>query len=110
MAHELTALVQRRGKPGLIVSDNGAESTSNAMFAWAHDNRVVWHFIAPGKPMQSGFCESFNGRMHHRLLGPVGVGQDGPDGFVQGRKLTDQRRTLYLPCLVSLTLEPRDNL
>jgi putative transposase len=51
VARELTALIKRRGKPGIIVSDNGAEFTSNAMFAWAQDNGVVWHFIAPGKPM-----------------------------------------------------------
>ena len=62
------ALIKRRGKPGMIVSDNGTEFTSNAMFAWAQDNRVVWHFIAPGKPMQNGFCESFNGRMRDELL------------------------------------------
>ena len=52
----------------MIVSDNGTEFTSNVMFAWAQDNRVVWHFIAPGKPMQNGFCESFNGRMRDELL------------------------------------------
>ena len=68
MARELTALIKLRGKPGMIVSDNGTEFTSNAMFAWAQDNRVVWHFIAPGKPMQNGFCESFNGRMRDELL------------------------------------------
>jgi len=60
-ARELTLLIERRGKPGMIVSDNGTEFTSNVMFAWAQDNRVVWHLIAPGKPMQNGFCESFNG-------------------------------------------------
>jgi putative transposase len=68
VARELTALIKRRGKPGMIVSDNGTEFTSNAMFAWAQDNRVAWHFIAPGKPMQNGFCESFNGRMRDELL------------------------------------------
>jgi putative transposase len=68
VARELTALIKRRSKPGMIVSDNGTEFTSNAMLAWAHDNRVVWHFIAPGKPMQNGFCESFNGRMRDELL------------------------------------------
>jgi putative transposase len=68
VARELTALIKRRGKPDMIVSDNGTEFTSNAMFAWAQDNRVVWHFIAPGKPMQNGFCESFNGRMRDELL------------------------------------------
>src|SRR6202795_2693802 len=68
VVRELTALIERRGRPGMIVSDNGTEFTSNTMFAWAQDNRVVWHFIAPGKPMQNGFCESFNGRMRDELL------------------------------------------
>ena len=68
VARELTALIERRGRPGMIVSDNGTEFTSNAMFTWAQDNRLVWHFIAPGKPMQNGFCESFNGRMRDELL------------------------------------------
>src|SRR5271170_4383206 len=63
VARELTALIELRGKPGMIVSDNGTEFTSNAMFAWAEQNTITWHFIAPGKPMQNGFCESFNGRM-----------------------------------------------
>jgi putative transposase len=53
VARELTALIKRRGRPGMIVSDNGTEFTSNTMFAWAQDNKVVWHFIAPGKPMQN---------------------------------------------------------
>ena len=61
-------MIERRGKPGMIVSDNGTEFTSNAMLAWAQDNSVAWHFIAPGKPMQNGFCESFNGRMRDELL------------------------------------------
>jgi putative transposase len=68
VARELTVLIERRGKPGMIVSDNGTEFTSNAMLAWTQDNRVVWHFIAPGKPMQNGLCESFNGRMRDELL------------------------------------------
>jgi putative transposase len=68
VARELTALVARRGKPGLIVSDNGTEFTSNAMFAWTKDHKIEWHFISPGKPMQNGFCESFNGRMRDELL------------------------------------------
>jgi transposase InsO family protein len=68
VARELTALITRRGKPGMIVSDNGTEFTCNAMLSWAQDNEIAWHFIAPGKPMQNGFCESFNGRMRDELL------------------------------------------
>jgi transposase InsO family protein len=68
VARELTSLIERRGKPDMIVSDNGTEFTSNAMLSWAQEHQVVWHFIAPGKPMQNGFCESFNGRMRDELL------------------------------------------
>jgi transposase InsO family protein len=55
-------------KPGMIVSDHGPELTSNAILAWSKENRIEWHYIAPGKPMQNGFCESFNGRMRDELL------------------------------------------
>jgi putative transposase len=48
VARELTALVTRRGRPGMIVSDNGTEFTSTAILAWAEDHRVAWHYIAPG--------------------------------------------------------------
>jgi putative transposase len=68
VARELTAIVERRGKPGLIVSDHGTEFTCNAMLAWCRDAAIDWHFIAPGKPMQNGFVESFNGRMRDELL------------------------------------------
>jgi len=68
VARELTALVARRGKPGLIVSDHGTEFTSNAMLAWSEDAKVPWHFITPGKPQQNGICEAFNGRMRDELL------------------------------------------
>lgn len=30
--------------------------------------KVKWHYIAPGKPMQNGNCEAFNGRMRDELL------------------------------------------
>ncbi|MDB5593574.1 MAG: family transposase [Hyphomicrobiales bacterium] len=68
VARELTAIIERRGAPGLIVSDNGTEFTCNAMLAWCREMKVDWHFIAPGKPMQNGFVESFNGRMRDELL------------------------------------------
>lgn len=29
---------------------------------------MEWHYISPGKPMQNGFCESFNVRMRDELL------------------------------------------
>ena len=68
VARELTALIGRRGRPGMIVSDNGTEFTSTAVLSWAKDHRIAWHYIAPGKPTQNGFVESFNGRMRDELL------------------------------------------
>jgi len=68
VARELSALIARRGRPGMIVSDNGTEFTSNAVLSWSSENRIEWRYIAPGKPMQNGFCESFNGRMRDELL------------------------------------------
>jgi len=35
---------------------------------FAGEHRIEWHYIAPSKPMQNGFVESFNGRMHDELL------------------------------------------
>jgi hypothetical protein len=52
----------------VIVSDNGTEFTSNAVLSWSTENKIEWRYIAPGKPMQNGFCESFNGRMRDELL------------------------------------------
>ncbi|WP_276200630.1 IS3 family transposase [Chelatococcus sp. XZ-Ab1] len=68
VARELTDLISHRGKPDMIVSDHGTEFTSNAILAWSKDHRVEWHYIAPGKPMQNGYVESFNGRMRDELL------------------------------------------
>ena len=57
----LDRLVAIWGRPEMIVSDNGTELTCNAMLKWTTENGVAWHYIAPGKPMQNGYMESFNG-------------------------------------------------
>jgi putative transposase len=68
VARELDRLIISRGKPKMIVSDNGTEFTSNAILGWADKANVEWHYIAPGKPMQNGFIESFNGRLRDEFL------------------------------------------
>ena len=68
VVRELTALIAERGKPGMIVSDNGTELTSNAVLQWCSDAKVEWHYTTPGKPTQNAFVESFNGRMRDELL------------------------------------------
>jgi putative transposase len=68
VVRELTTIIERRGRPGMIVSDNGTELTSHAVFAWCRDHKIDWHYITPGKPMQNGYVESFNGKMRDELL------------------------------------------
>jgi putative transposase len=64
----LDRLVALWGKPAMIVSDNGTELTCNAMLKWTTLNGIEWHYIAPGKPMQNGFMESFNGKLRDECL------------------------------------------
>ena len=68
VARELTTLVERRGKPGMIVSDNATELTPNAILTWCPEAKVAWHDIAPRKPMQNGFVESLNGQIRDKFL------------------------------------------
>ena len=68
VARELSPLITQRGKPEMIVSDNGTELTSNAILNWSDEAHVECHYIAPGKPMQNGFIESFNGRLRDEKL------------------------------------------
>jgi putative transposase len=68
VVRELDRIVEHRGSPRMIVSDNGTELTSNAVLAWQQERAIEWHYIAPGKPMQNGFVESFNGRLRDECL------------------------------------------
>ncbi len=68
VVRELDAIIQRRGKPLMVVSDNGTELTSHAVLRWQQDTGVEWHYIAPGKPIQNAFVESLNGRFRDECL------------------------------------------
>ena len=69
VARELTALIARRGKPGA-----DRQRQRHRVHLERHPRTgprragVDWHYIAPGKPMQNGICEAFNGRMRDELL------------------------------------------
>ncbi len=71
VVRELDAIIARRGRPGTIVSDNCTEFTSTAILSWCQRTDIAWHYIAPGKPMQNGFIESFNGRFRDEFLNEV---------------------------------------
>jgi putative transposase len=68
VARELDLVIARRGRPVACVSDNGTELTSMAILKWCQEAGVDWHYIAPGKPQQNAFVESFNGRLRDELL------------------------------------------
>jgi putative transposase len=68
VARELDVIIARRGRPLLCVSDNGTELTSTAILKWCQEREVGWHYIAPGKPQQNAFAESFNGRLRDECL------------------------------------------
>lgn len=64
----LNHLVEQRGKPEIIKTDNGSEFTGQALDRWAYQTGVKQHFIQPGKPVQNAHMESFNGRLRDECL------------------------------------------
>ena len=68
VARELDTAIATRKRPAMIVSDNGTEFTSMAILRWSQEAMVEWHYIAPGKPQQNAFIESFNGKLRDELL------------------------------------------
>jgi putative transposase len=57
---ELEKLLEWRGKPDKIRSDNGPEFVAEAMRGWCEQNGIQWEFIQPGKPTQNSLIQRFN--------------------------------------------------
>ena len=68
VAQALELLVGQRGTPRSITVDNGSEFASRVMDAWASRHGIQLDFIRPGKPVENGFIESFNGRLRDECL------------------------------------------
>ena len=64
----LEELKKQGRKAEAIVIDNGTEFTSQVLDQWAYENQVQLHFITPGRPMENGFIESFNGKFRDECL------------------------------------------
>jgi len=64
----LEELRETRGLPKRLMTDNGPEFTCRAMDQWAHARDVQLQFIEPGRPMQNGYIESFNGKFRDECL------------------------------------------
>jgi putative transposase len=59
---------QQGRKPKHMIIDNGTEFTSQVVDRWAYENGVQLHFITPGRPMENGYIESFNGKFRDECL------------------------------------------
>jgi len=57
--------------PTSLTVDHGTEFTSKALEKWAWQRGIKLDFTRPGKPMDNGHIESFNGRL--RLREPAGA-------------------------------------
>lgn len=70
--HYVTRLLDQsavfRGYPKAVRTDNGPEFTSRAFMAWAHGHGIRHILIEPGRPMQNGYIESFNGKFRDECL------------------------------------------
>ena len=64
----LEEIMAQRGRPQSIRCDNGPELTSRHFLAWCLEQRIELVHIEPGKPMQNGRCESFNGKLREECL------------------------------------------
>ncbi|WP_373423322.1 IS3 family transposase [Variovorax paradoxus] len=57
-----------RGYPLAVRTDNGPEFTSRAFMGWAQAHGIRHILIEPGRPMQNGYIESFNGKFRDECL------------------------------------------
>ena len=64
----LQRLVETRGTPTMLITDNGPEFVGRVLDAWAYAHSIRLHFIDPGKPNQNAYIESFNGRFRDECL------------------------------------------
>jgi putative transposase len=56
----LERIIENRGKPQTIRTDNGPEFTSKDFELWCKDKQITIQYIQPGRPMQNGYIERFN--------------------------------------------------
>lgn len=64
----LDRLIDERGQPESVRSDNGPEFTSRRILGWAEERKINLIHIQPGRPMQNGHVESFHGRLRDECL------------------------------------------
>jgi putative transposase len=64
----LERLADTRGLPNSIAVDNGPEVDGQVLDQWAYLSSVQLSFIRPGKPNETAYIESFNGKFRDECL------------------------------------------
>jgi putative transposase len=64
----LSDVIERRGRPQALRMDNGPELTARHFLSWCIERKIAMHHIQPGRPMQNGQVESFQGRLRDECL------------------------------------------
>ncbi len=64
----LEMLVDRRGAPEHLRSDNGPEFIANKVKKWLADKGCETIYIEPGSPWQNPYIESFHGKLRDECL------------------------------------------
>ncbi len=81
-----------RGKPTSRSANSGSEFAGLALERWAHEHEVKHRYIAPGKPPQNAYIESFNGKLHDEC-----VNEHELTNLHHARELIDAYRDDYNP-------------
>ena len=90
VVRELDAVIEKRGRPKVIISDNGPEFTGRVVLAWAAEQEIEWHYITPGRPMENGYTESFNDKLRDECLN-----EHWYESLGQAREIIEAWRTDY---------------
>ena len=87
---ELNKLIEWRGKPEKIRSDNGPEFIAQAIGDWCLANEIEWAYIQPGKPTQNSLVERFNRTFREDVLDSYMF-----DSLVQARNYANAWAWMY---------------
>lgn len=86
----LDKVMADRGQPRIITTDNETEFTSRHFDSWAHRRGIKLDFIAPGRPVENSYIESFNGKFRDECLS-----ENWFDGLVSARLAIEEWRQDY---------------
>lgn len=64
----LNRIIEQRGKPANLRSDNGPEFISHVLQEWCEKHKITMQYIQPGKPTQNAYIERKNGSIRRELL------------------------------------------